>query len=305
MPSLAADANNATPVKGAVARVASYIYYPVVMAIGLTALWAAWAGGLPVSVGPYLAVLVTGALVLLGETVAPYRGSWRPGRGALLGDAAFMAFVQVLLPLGLGWLAVWLVQLAASRLDLTLEVWPSHWPLWAQVLLKIAIGDFLRYWLHRWSHEAGWLWRWHAPHHQPEKLYAANVFRFHPADKALQFLADTLPFIILGMGTQALGYYFVVYATSGFFQHSNCDIRLGPFNYLISGPEVHRWHHSRTQLESNGNYGHTLVLWDLLFGTYRRLKGREVAELGLMDPTYPKTFVGQLLAPFRRTGSGE
>ena len=137
-------------------------------------------------------------------------------------------------------------------------------------------------------------------HHQPRKLYAANVFRFHPGDKAIQFLGDTLPFILLGVGPQVLGYYFVIYATGGFFQHSNLDLRLGWLNYLVVGPELHRWHHARAITDSNANYAHTFVLWDLVFGTYRRPRERRVEELGLLDDGYPSRFLYQLWAPLRR-----
>ena len=50
---------------------------------------------------------------------------------------------------------------------------------------------------------------------------------FHPIDKSLQFMADALPFIILGVGPAVLSLYFLLYAVNGFFQHSNCRVRLG------------------------------------------------------------------------------
>ena len=84
------------------------------------------------------------------------------------------------------------------------------------------------------------------------------------------------------------------------FQHSNIDVRLGWLNYLVSGPEVHRWHHSKLIAESNNNYAHSFVVWDLIFGTYFRPRDRQVDSLGLLDPHYPKGFWRQLGAPFRR-----
>ena len=84
------------------------------------------------------------------------------------------------------------------------SIWPASLPIWASSSLKIAIGDFLRYWLHRAAHTWPPLWRLHAVHHQPEKLYTTNVFRFHPAEKALQFLCDTLPFVLVGVGPEVL-----------------------------------------------------------------------------------------------------
>jgi hypothetical protein len=128
--------------------------------------------------------------------------------------------------------------------------------------------------------------------------------RFHPAEKTLQFLLDTLPFMLVGIGTEVLAYYFVFYSMSGLFQHSNCDVRLGWLNYLVSGPEVHRWHHSQKTAESNANYAHSFVVWDLLFDTYFRPRGAEVTRLGLLVRDYPRRFVGQLLAPFRSYSDG-
>ena len=143
------------------------------------------------------------------------------------------------------------------------------------------------------------LWRLHEVHHHPDKLYTTNVFRFHPLEKALQFCADTLPFLLIGIGPEAIAWYFVFYAVSGLFQHSNIDIRLGVLNYIFSGPEVHRWHHSQKIAESNNNYAHSFVVWDLVFGTYYRPTGRKVETLGLLDAQYPKGFLRQMGAPFR------
>jgi sterol desaturase/sphingolipid hydroxylase (fatty acid hydroxylase superfamily) len=283
----------------AAVRPVQWLFYPAVMTGAIAIARAVHSAGAPLGLAAYVAVAASGLTVFLGEMLIPYRREWRPAGRDLIGDGLFLLTVQVLLPLGLTWLAVRATQGALAGAGLTLHVWPAAWPVWAQVLLKIATGDFLRYWLHRWSHEHGVLWRLHAVHHQPRKLYAANVFRFHPLDKALQFFGDTLPFILLGVGPETLAYYFVVYATGGFFQHSNLDLRYGWLNYLVVGPELHRWHHARRIAESDANYAHTFALWDLLFGTYRRPAGQQVGELGLLDDGYPSGFLRQLWAPAR------
>ncbi|MDP3801078.1 sterol desaturase family protein [Brevundimonas sp.] len=295
-PARVPETASVTPLMRRVARRAAY---PTVVAVAVLLLWALLDRGAGLAWAPYVAVAAGGAAILLLELWIPYRRSWAPTATDLADDGLYLVFVQLLVPLVL----VWALTLPGQRLlagaGLTLEVWPVAWPLWAQVLLKLAAGDLLRYWLHRWCHQVPWLWRLHAPHHQPAKLYSANVFRFHPADKALQFLADTLPFILLGVGPEVLAFYFVVYAVSGLFQHSNIDLRLGVLNYLVSGPEVHRWHHAREPEISNHNYAHTLVVWDLLFGTYYRPRDRQVGDLGLIGTDYPVRFGTQLLAPFR------
>ena len=108
----------------------------------------------------------------------------------------------------------------------------------------LAMADFLRYWLHRAFHRFPFMWAFHAVHHSPHRLYWLNVGRFHPLEKAVQYLADALPFALLGVSPEVLSAYLVFYAINGFFQHSNCRVRLGPLNYIVAGPELHRWHHS-------------------------------------------------------------
>jgi sterol desaturase/sphingolipid hydroxylase (fatty acid hydroxylase superfamily) len=237
--------------------------------------------------------------VILYERLLPYRKTWLPTPRDLTDDAFYALLVQTLVPLSLSWITIWLLQRGAARENLTLSIWPAMWPIWLQLIAKIAIGDFFRYWLHRIAHNWNPIWRLHALHHQPPKMYSTNVFRFHPLEKALQFGCDSLPFIVAGIGPDVLAYYFVFYAISGLFQHSNADIRLGILNYFVSGPEVHRWHHSRKILEANANYAHSFVLWDVLFGTYYRPRDMEVQELGLFDQNFPQGALAQIAAPFQ------
>ena len=88
------------------------------------------------------------------------------------------------------------------------------------------------------------------------------------------------------------------YAVNGFYQHSNCDVRLGPLNQLVSGPELHRWHHSMIPSESDSNFGNNLIVWDTLFGTHYLPVGREVGPLGLINQNYPDGFLAQMRTPF-------
>jgi ornithine lipid hydroxylase len=166
------------------------------------------------------------------------------------------------------------------------------------MLLMLIVSDFFRYWLHRSAHEQKWLWRFHAVHHSVQKLYWLNVGRFHPFDKAIQMLCDTIPFVILGVDARVVALYFLVYSIKGFYQHSNVDVKLGWLNYLISGPELHRWHHSMQIAESNTNYGNNLIIWDLLFRTFFHPPLQHVKQLGLLNRDYPMDFIAQLQTPF-------
>ena len=256
------------------------------------------AAGLPILAGAYAAAAAAGGAVTLLEFVIPYDRNWQPSRTEVKNDLAFMIVVQMLVPQALAVGAAALLLRSAKEFRIAAEgVWPAHWPLAAQVALMLLSAELLRYWLHRAAHNTNLLWRLHAVHHAPKKLYWLNVGRFHPSEKALQFVLDALPFILIGVGEETLAFYFVFYAVNGFFQHSNVDARYGILNYIVSGAELHRWHHSRLPAESNRNYGNNLIVWDLVFGSWFLPKNRRVGELGLINRAYPQDFVSQMLAP--------
>jgi len=274
--------------------------YPAVVIGALATLWGLLKLGAGITWAPFLTVAIVAPLIILAEMLIPFRREWRPSISDVAEDSLFMAVVQLALPLGLTWIATLCVQSVLASNGAVIALWPRSWPILAQLALKVISGDFLRYWLHRAAHTWPPLWRLHEVHHHPNKLYTTNVFRFHPLEKSFQFLCDTLLFLVIGIGVDALAYYFVFYAISGLLQHANADIRLGWLNYVFSGPEVHRWHHSKKIAESNNNYAHSFVVWDILFGTYFRPAGRKVDALGLLDTGYPNGFWRQLAAPFRR-----
>jgi len=272
--------------------------YPLVLALGIALYLGLLALGAPLLVATYTPV-VLGMVAITGlEHVIPYRASWRAGRREVRDDALYLVLIQAALPRLLSFLAaVTLLSWLEHAPLATLQLWPAHLPIGAQVVVMLLAADLLRYGLHVLSHRSAFLWRLHAVHHSPERLYWLNVGRFHPLEKALQFLLDALPFLALGVEPDVLALYFVCYSLNGFFQHSNVALRLGPLNWIVSGPELHRWHHSRLAEESNGNYGNNLILWDVVFGTRFLPRDREVGELGLPRRDYPVGFLAQLAAP--------
>src|SRR5262249_40586349 len=156
------------------------------------------------AVAPYIVVAIIGPMVVVAERLAPSRDAWRPTLKDFQTDGLFLVIVQMALPLVLVWSATLATLWISQRLGLTLDVLPADLPVLAQLALKVIAGDFLRYWLHRAAHTWTPLWRLHEVHHHPDKLYTTNVFRFHPCEKMLQFLCDTLPFIFLGIGAEAV-----------------------------------------------------------------------------------------------------
>ena len=285
--------------QGLCARLAIIGAYPAVMVSGFALFAAFSAAGLSPLAASYVAALAAAALITLHEIRLPYRRAWQPGVTDIGTDALFMVAVQVALPYLLSLLIVSALSDVLGKDGVGLSAfWPHHWPVAAQACLMLLAADFARYWLHRAFHGLPGLWRFHAVHHSPHRLYWLNVGRFHPLDKAGQYLFDALPFLLLGVSNEVLAAYFVFYAINGFFQHSNCRVSLGPLNYIVSGPELHRWHHSILPAESDRNFGNNLILWDILFGTRFLPYGRAVETLGLKNRAYPMGFLAQMKAPF-------
>jgi len=289
------------------AKLTPWIIYPLVMTFGLVAhALMAYIWELPIALSTYLPVVVGAVVVGVLEYARPHRQSWLPNRDDIQNDALYMGIVQLVLPKLVALAFVFLlIEPIQNLFPGFAGMWPHEWSVGLQALVMIFSADFLRYWLHRLAHTNKYLWRLHAVHHSPDKLYWLNVARFHPVEKALQMVFDVLPFMILGVGEHVIALYFVFYAINGFFQHSNIELRFGWLNYIISSPQLHRWHHSKRPQESNTNYGNNLIVWDILFGSYFLPKNREIDDLGLQVADYPQDFTRQLKAPFAQEASAE
>jgi sterol desaturase/sphingolipid hydroxylase (fatty acid hydroxylase superfamily) len=284
---------------GRLVRVLSHIAYPMIVAgaMGGHFLLQHLGAGLPAAT--LLPVLMAALLITALERRLPYRESWRPGRRGLVTDLVYMVLVQQLLPRVFAFLVAFaMLTFNPIANGVFSGLWPHHWAPALQALAMLLVVEFLRYWLHRIAHRWQPVWRLHAVHHSPDHLYWLNVGRFHPLEKGIQLAFDTLPFLVLGVDPAVLSLYFVFYAVHGMFQHCNADLRLGVLNWLVSGPELHRWHHSRCATESDRNFGNNLIVWDILFGTRFLPANAEVGELGLRNRRYPMGFVAQLRSPF-------
>lgn len=274
--------------------------YPLVMAMTILAYFAILNSTGNIFFASYAPPTLAAITIILLERVIPYRAEWAPNRSDLLNDLTFMLCVQILLPMFLSFfIAHWLLQHIPEQQKFLASMWPQNLGIFWQALLMLLIVDFFRYWLHRANHNFKPLWRLHAVHHSPLKLYWVNTGRFHPIEKGFQFLVDSFPFILAGVSREVLALYFLIYSTNGFFQHCNIDLKLGWLNYIMSGPELHRWHHSKLIKESNNNYGSTLIVWDLLFRSYFNPRDRTVDQLGLLVHDYPLDFLAQLQTPFK------
>jgi sterol desaturase/sphingolipid hydroxylase (fatty acid hydroxylase superfamily) len=235
------------------------------------------------------------------ERVFPWHRSWLHSRGDLRTDVGLLltntAMLALLTPLVLI-AATWAGAALADRIGTGL--WPTGWPILAQLALGLVVAELVEYSVHRAFHEVPGLWRFHATHHSAPRLYWLNAVRFHPIDLFLVGACKMIPLAVLGAGIEVFGLVNLFSAVHGAYQHANLPVRIGPLNWIFSMTELHRWHHSRHMDEANHNYGGNLAVWDVVFGTRWLPKDREPPEaIGMEDlPDFPMGLVDNLLAPF-------
>jgi len=170
-------------------------------------------------------------------------------------------------------------------------------PWWLQAVEVILLSDLLIYWGHRLQHRVEFLWRFHSIHHSAEHLDWLAAHREHPLDTVYTMTLINLPAFVAGFRLEALAGLLAFRGLWAIYIHSNVRLPIGPLRLLIGAPELHHWHHSRER--EAGNYANISPLMDWLFGTYR-CPAHEPEKLGVAEP-FPKSYVGQLWHPFRRS----
>jgi sterol desaturase/sphingolipid hydroxylase (fatty acid hydroxylase superfamily) len=181
----------------------------------------------------------------------------------------------------------------------TASPWPTGGPLIAHVAVGLLVADAASYWQHRAVHRVGFLWRFHALHHQPRRLDVIKAGRFHAVDFATATAAAYLPLAALGAPTAVLAWVAIVNSVFGLLQHA--DVRMPTARWLdalLCTPAAHWRHHGRATGD-DGNYATVCMLVDRAFGTWVDTGGRRPVALGLADDPLPRGWLARIVAPFR------
>lgn len=181
----------------------------------------------------------------------------------------------------------------------------SGWPIWAQVLFFFVTHDFYIYCFHRLQHKNRWLWRTHEAHHSGKDVDWLSGSRSHPLEILVNQTIEYAPIVVLGAHPDVALIKGVIDATWGMFIHSNIDVRMGVLQYVLNGPEMHRWHHADDETvgpaHKGANFATKLAIWDWVFKTGYLPKGKKPESYGIYgNPAFPKGYFGQVLHAFRR-----
>jgi sterol desaturase/sphingolipid hydroxylase (fatty acid hydroxylase superfamily) len=229
----------------------------------------------------------------VAERVQPHAPLWRESRGDVLTDVLHTVVSQG----GGAFVAGFAVQGLADLVS------PPRWdlPIAVQVGIALCVAELGQYAWHRACHASPRLWRLHATHHSALRLRWLTSSRFHPIEVFAIYLASYGPLVVLGLSPDVLAFVSTIAVVIAIFQHANVDLRLGPLNWIVSGPELHRWHHTGERTTQDTNFGGTLIVWDVVFGTRFAPRAapdpRDVGFRGAHD--FPRDYVGQIGSPFR------
>jgi sterol desaturase/sphingolipid hydroxylase (fatty acid hydroxylase superfamily) len=146
-----------------------------------------------------------------------------------------------------------------------------HWhglTLW-NMAVGLVVGDFIYYWLHRYSHEVRLGWATHIVHHSPEKLNISAAYRI-AATALFSFYWLAYPLmLLLGFSPTVLKVAVIAGMVYQFWIHTDVIPKLGWLEHIFNTPAHHRVHHATNPEYIDCNYGGILIVFDRIFGTYR------------------------------------
>lgn len=167
----------------------------------------------------------------------------------------------------------------------------------SQCLVFVLLSDFLSYWFHRLLHKK-YIWPVHAVHHGPHHVDWTTSYRFHPLNLVINPWLVTSIMILMGISPVNILLVSPLELFMAYFVHSNLNITLGPFKYLIATPVFHRWHHSYCESGVAMNFGAIFSLWDVLFGTIYLPEKILPNVYGIPDEKIDEGIFNQLIFPF-------
>jgi len=242
-------------------------------------------------------IVVMSAIILIAlERLFPYDDRQPFLRSGFVNDLALYAIIQSYV---LGYLIFYLVSWFDKRTGLSHLHLIRAWPLFLQVTLFLVTHDCYIYWFHRLQHHSSMLWRIHEAHHSTTEVDWLSGARSHSIEILINQTVEFAPIILLGAAPEVILIKGILDTTWGMYIHSNINVKTGALQYVINGPEMHRWHHAREITGRGVNFGTKLAFWDWIFGTAYLPRPKKPSAYGLEGVDFPSNYFLQHLFAFR------
>ncbi len=153
-------------------------------------------------------------------------------------------------------------------------------PLWATVLLGVALLDLIGAWLaHYVEHMVKPLWMFHLIHHTDNHVDTTTANRHHPGESVIRFVFTTLAVFVVGAPVGIIMLYQSLSVVLSQFNHANISLpkKLDDMiSWVIVSPDMHKVHHHYVLPYTDTNYGNIFSIWDRMFGTFAKIKNEDL-----------------------------
>jgi sterol desaturase/sphingolipid hydroxylase (fatty acid hydroxylase superfamily) len=274
-------------------------------------LWRGFVAGLP-STETYLQLLIVVGGFLLAERLFPAERAQPVRARFLTAEFTFLYFLLtptvMLLPIALAGAIAKATGGALFNLNLNALATGHETLDWVlrNILFPFVpfiVFDFFYYWHHRLQHTIPAFWEQHKLHHTDEAVYCLSSGRHHWLEEGIRVFTCSIPMaFLLTLGAVQGVAMVIVLAQWAIFIHANVRLPLGPLTPVLTGPQLHRIHHSREPQHANKNFAAFVPLWDIVFGTYYRPQANEWPSTGLASRETVNSLWAAAFMPFYAWG---
>jgi sterol desaturase/sphingolipid hydroxylase (fatty acid hydroxylase superfamily) len=113
------------------------------------------------------------------------------------------------------------------------------------------------------------MWAIHVVHHSSERYNLSTALRQPVADVLGTFVPYSL-LCLIGVRPEVIHVARGVNLLYQYWIHTDLVRSLGPAEQVLNTPSHHRVHHGSNRAYLDRNHGSILIVWDRLFGTFRR-----------------------------------
>jgi len=150
--------------------------------------------------------------------------------------------------------------------NITLFNIEMHW--WAWIILFI-LNELIFYFVHRISHVVRFFWAFHVTHHNSVNYNFSTSVRNNFLIQTFRY-GFYIPLALIGFPAWAI---ILMDSIAYFYQlivHTQTIRSWGFLEHFMNTPSHHRVHHASNPAYIDKNYGAILIIWDKLFGTFKK-----------------------------------
>lgn len=220
-------------------------------------------------------------IVILVEMLYSHRSELKLYRTGDVLKNLYFAIINIGLDLVMKIFSFFMLGWAYQYRIITIE---NVWLYWIALVL---LQDFAYYVHHFVDHHCRFFWAVHITHHSSELFNITTGFR-SPVLQPLYRYFYFMPIALLGFEPLHIMFAYAATQIYGTLIHTQTIRRMGVFEYFMVTPSHHRVHHGSNVAYLDRNMGMFLIVWDKMFGTFKKEDDNEPVRFGIVTPLTPE-----------------